>query len=168
MGYDFAGTTTDEVVVLYDKNTDKNSGAVVHEYAGTLTDCGSRVYTCVKNGISEAIKRHEEIIPVTKPSFFIFSTRDGLKMTLWQKKGCQYYPCHFKGQRCELCYCPFYPCEDTSLGEWFSSPENKVWSCKRCLLNHYPEIVRQIQKNPEINLEELKNTAIRLNLKLTG
>ncbi|MBN2733832.1 MAG: adenosylcobinamide amidohydrolase [Methanomicrobiaceae archaeon] len=166
MGYDFTGTTTDEVAVLYD--IPKKPDAFVHEYAGTLTDCGSMVYTCVKNGVPEAIKRHEDIIPVNEPSFFIFSTRDGVKMNLWQKEGCKYYPCHFKGQRCDLCYCPFYPCSDENLGEWIlTSSEKKVWSCKRCLLNHYPKIVRYIKNNPDAELSDVKKTAAGMNLKLT-
>ena len=186
MGYDFAGTTTDEVVVLYDKyninneNDEKslkseidvepdNSTIFIHEYAGTYTDCGKKVYTCVKMGIPEAIKRHEEIIHAKEPSFFVFSTRGGFKMTLWQKENCEYYPCHFNGQRCLLCFCPFYPCKDESLGEWFISSEKKakIWSCKRCFLNHYPEIVEIYLKNPDISLESLKVKARELNLKLT-
>ncbi|MDP6613031.1 MAG: cysteine-rich small domain-containing protein, partial [Candidatus Hydrothermarchaeota archaeon] len=23
---------------------------------------------------------------------------------------CEYYPCHFQGQDCTWCFCPFYPC----------------------------------------------------------
>jgi hypothetical protein len=34
----------------------------------------------------------------------------------WSPEGCPYYPCHFEGQQCDFCYCPLYPCLDTSLG----------------------------------------------------
>ena len=29
---------------------------------------------------------------------------------------CEFYPCHFEGQYCDFCYCPFYPCGDSSTG----------------------------------------------------
>jgi len=168
MGYDFTGTTTDEVIVLFDREESSGDDETMHEYAGTFTDAGSKVYACVKCGVPEAIKRHEEIIPVKKPSFFIFTTKDGIKINLWEKKGCPYYPCHFKGQNCELCYCPFYPCKDEELGEWImTSSGKKIWSCKRCLINHYPDIVRYIKNNPEAELSELKRKAAELSLKLT-
>nr|WP_269850484.1 cysteine-rich small domain-containing protein [Methanosarcina horonobensis] len=28
------------------------------------------------------------------------------------RKTCEYYPCHFEGQNCTFCFCPFYPCEN--------------------------------------------------------
>ena len=31
-------------------------------------------------------------------------------------KACEYNPCHFTGQDCTFCFCPFYPCNDTDLG----------------------------------------------------
>ena len=31
---------------------------------------------------------------------------------------CDYHPSHFTGQDCTFCYCPFYPCEDTDLGDF--------------------------------------------------
>ncbi|MDD3406621.1 MAG: adenosylcobinamide amidohydrolase [Methanomicrobium sp.] len=177
MGYDFCGTTTDEAVIIFDRESEdfkeyredeiKEREIVVHEYAGTLTDCGKKVYACVKNGVPEAIKRHENTISASEPSLFIFSTRGGIKMSLWQKDNCPYYPCHFNGQSCTLCYCPYYPCGDEELGEWIDSSKNKIWSCKKCLLNHYQIIVKEFLKNPDIKLEKLKDLGKTQNLKLS-
>ncbi|MBP2133425.1 adenosylcobinamide hydrolase [Methanomicrobium sp. W14] len=166
-GYSFTGTTTDEVVVIYDRQGSENRK--FHESAGTYTGCGDKVYTCVKNGVTESIRRYDGVIEADEPSFFIFTTKDGLKMNLWQRRKCQYYPCHFKGQRCELCYCPHYPCGDEELGEWVDSVSQgkKIWSCKNCLLNHYPDIVRAVLKNPETELSELKKISCELGLKMS-
>ncbi|MBC7085874.1 MAG: aminotransferase class I/II-fold pyridoxal phosphate-dependent enzyme [Methanomethylovorans sp.] len=59
---------------------------------------------------------------------------------------CQYYPCHFKGQDCTFCFCPFYACEDERTGgKWIvASSGNKVWSCENCTYIHQPKLSRQI------------------------
>ena len=42
---------------------------------------------------------------------------------------CEFYPCHWDGQYCDFCYCPFYPCGDSSTGgEWIKG--KNVWNCK--------------------------------------
>jgi adenosylcobyric acid synthase len=56
---------------------------------------------------------------------------------------CDYYPCHFPGVNCSLCYCPFYPCEDEELGELVDSKRGgKVWSCSNCYWIHRGSLVR--------------------------
>lgn len=62
------------------------------------------------------------------------------------RKTCEYYPCHFKGQNCTFCFCPFYPCEDERTGgKWIqSSRGGKVWSCVDCHLVHKTEIAQQV------------------------
>lgn len=59
---------------------------------------------------------------------------------------CQYYPCHFKGQDCTFCFCPFYACEDERTGgKWIvASSGNKVWSCENCTYIHQSGLSRQI------------------------
>ncbi len=59
---------------------------------------------------------------------------------------CDYYPCHFEGQDCTLCFCPFYPCEDERTGgQWIeSSSGGKVWSCLYCDIVHKPEVVDDV------------------------
>lgn len=62
------------------------------------------------------------------------------------RKTCEYYPCHFEGQNCTFCFCPFYPCENERTGgKWIqSSRGGKVWSCVDCHLVHKKEIAQKI------------------------
>ncbi|WP_456475510.1 cobyric acid synthase [Candidatus Pyrohabitans sp.] len=65
---------------------------------------------------------------------------------------CEYYPCHFEGQDCTFCYCPFYPCEDTSTGgRWVISrrTSRRVWSCKRCHWIHRPDAALRVSEELE-------------------
>ncbi len=59
---------------------------------------------------------------------------------------CYYYPCHFEGQDCSLCYCPFYPCLIYRLGGELivSSTGSYVWSCKNCRWIHGKENVEEV------------------------
>lgn len=61
---------------------------------------------------------------------------------------CEYYPCHFEGQDCTFCFCPFYPCEDKRTGgELIQRPTGgTVWSCAGCRLIHEGEIVDKVLK----------------------
>ncbi len=59
---------------------------------------------------------------------------------------CGYYPCHFLGQDCTFCFCPFYACSDERTGgEWIDSAiGGKVWSCEHCTLLHQPKVAEKI------------------------
>lgn len=58
---------------------------------------------------------------------------------------CRYYPCHFKGQDCSFCYCPFYPCLIYDLGgELKVSSSGYVWSCEKCRWIHESENVENV------------------------
>ncbi|TGC09129.1 threonine-phosphate decarboxylase CobD [Methanolobus halotolerans] len=59
---------------------------------------------------------------------------------------CEYYPCHFEGQDCTFCFCPFYPCKDERTGgQWIeSSSGGDVWSCLYCDIIHKPEVVDDV------------------------
>jgi hypothetical protein len=59
---------------------------------------------------------------------------------------CTYYPCHFAGQDCSLCFCPFYPCFIYRLGGelLITSAGEYVWSCKNCYWIHEKENVEDI------------------------
>gem|GEM_PF-1882050 len=77
-------------------------------------------------------------------------------------KECKHYPCHFPGQGCKYCFCPFYPCHDYELGFWVIGRRGRVlWSCIDCHLLHIPEVEDLYSRNPELTLEELKAFAIR-------
>ncbi len=151
MGYEFTGTTTDAVVVAHEGEEE------THEYAGTLTEVGRRVYESVRVGVQEALRRHLGEIPRSAPSLFIYSRYGGERWVEWSPHNCPYYPCHFEGQRCDFCYCPFYPCEDEELGAWVeSSSGGMVWSCQHCELIHLPRIAEYLKTYPEASLKELK------------
>lgn len=60
-------------------------------------------------------------------------------------RDCEYNPCHFKGQDCTFCYCPFYPCGDTDLGNNITGRRgNDIWSCTDCLFIHRTDVCRHI------------------------
>ncbi|WP_414469972.1 precorrin-3B C(17)-methyltransferase [Methanobacterium sp. ACI-7] len=71
---------------------------------------------------------------------------------------CDYYPCHRGGENCTFCYCPFYPCGDSSTGgKWIK--EKGVWSCEDCIWIHEDKTVECIMsKLPEIigEVDDLK------------
>ncbi|WP_048148712.1 adenosylcobinamide amidohydrolase [Methanolacinia paynteri] len=163
MGYKFTGTTTDAVIVAYDRDAAESAGM----YCGTFTEPGMKAYECVRMGVKEAILRNESKVVRKKPSFFIYSTIGGAHWMEWSPDSCEYYPCHFKGQACDFCYCPFYPCHDEQLGDWIDSASGKkVWACTRCLLIHHPKVAKYLKKNPEAGLEDLKDTAKDYGLKI--
>lgn len=72
---------------------------------------------------------------------------------------CEYYPCHQHPQNCTFCYCPFYPCGDSSTGgHWIK--EKQVWSCEGCQWIHQDNAVQCIQgKLGQLlqNIDDLEN-----------
>ena len=67
---------------------------------------------------------------------------------------CEYYPCHWEGQYCDFCYCPFYPCGDSSTGgEWII--DKSVWNCKNCNWLHEKENVECLRQPLKDILEEV-------------
>ncbi|HJJ89095.1 MAG TPA: adenosylcobinamide amidohydrolase [Methanocorpusculum sp.] len=154
LGKNITGTTSDKVVVAAAPDIHPKH---IYADAGTLTEIGHRVYDAVLAGVIASIKRHEECVQRTIPSYFIFSRYGGGHWIEWQKQNCLYYPCHFKGQACDFCYCPFYPCHDKELGEFVdSSAGSKIWACTNCLLLHNPEIATYLKKHADATLNELK------------
>ncbi|MFQ5975364.1 MAG: cysteine-rich small domain-containing protein [Candidatus Hydrothermarchaeales archaeon] len=66
---------------------------------------------------------------------------------------CEYYPCHFKGQDCSWCFCPFYPCLDEKTGGKYIKAKKTgkdVWSCIDCHWVHNKEV-------SEVILESMKS-----------
>ncbi len=58
---------------------------------------------------------------------------------------CEFYPCHYDGQYCDFCYCPFYPCGDSSTGgQWIKG--KKCLNCKECMWVHEKEAVDCLRK----------------------
>ena len=150
MDLPLTGTPTDAVIAGCE-------GSVKHRYAGRLTDTGRCVREAVLHGLPEALRRHDAAGQSDTPSFFIFSRFKGEHWVEWAPHDCPYFPCHFPGQRCDFCYCPFYPCEDEDLGQWVeSSKGGKVWNCARCTLLHEPGIADYLIKFPMASLLELQ------------
>ncbi len=66
---------------------------------------------------------------------------------LGTKEECEYYPCHFQGQDCTWCFCPFYPCRDDKTGgKYVKSKRNgkDVWSCIDCHWIHKKDISEKV------------------------
>jgi len=144
-----SGTPTDAVIVACE-------GKIKHRYAGRVTEPGLRVRDAVLKGVPEALNRFETGSTGNRPAFFIYSRFEGGHWVEWSPVNCSYYPCHFPGQTCDFCYCPFYPCKNESLGEWSKSSSNgKVWNCSRCTLLHEPHVTAYLKKYPDAPLEEL-------------
>ncbi len=75
-----------------------------------------------------------------------------------QNRECKHYPCHFEGQDCTFCYCPFYPCLDETKGKFVIGKRSgkKVWSCKSCSWIHEHEIAKAVlEKLDELRLKLL-------------
>ena len=69
---------------------------------------------------------------------------------------CDYYPCHKDLQCCDFCYCPFYPCGDSSTGgKWIKN--KKVWSCEDCLWIHNKNTVNCVKKGLKNILNEVSD-----------
>ena len=69
---------------------------------------------------------------------------------------CEFYPCHWDGQYCDFCYCPFYPCGDSATGgEWIKG--KGVWNCTNCHWLHQKETVEYIREPLENILEDVED-----------
>ena len=78
------------------------------------------------------------------------------EITHGPNRECEYYPCHYDGQYCDFCYCPFYPCGDSSTGgEWIKG--KGIWNCKNCLWLHDKESVECLRQPLENILEDVED-----------
>ncbi|RJS74865.1 hypothetical protein CW714_00985 [Methanophagales archaeon] len=68
------------------------------------------------------------------------------KKLVGRDETCDYYPCHFRGQDCTWCFCPFYPCEDEQTGgEWVLKKDGgRIWSCSYCFWIHKSEVAKEL------------------------
>ena len=155
MDLPLSGTPADVVIAACE-----GEGAIRHHAAGRNSEAGRRIREAVLYGIPEAIRRHDAGVQEAAPAFFIFSRLKEDHWIAWTKTDCLYYPCHFKGQSCDLCYCPFYPCHDKTLGQWTAGSSGKeVWNCAGCRLPHEPAVVAYLRKYPAASKDELVKVA---------
>ena len=84
---------------------------------------------------------------------------------------CEWYPCHFKGQNCSTCFCPFYPCMDDDLGEMVEGKNGPVWSCQDCYWVHRHEVVADFFKEmngrtlDDVTEQDLKDIKTRIEVR---
>ncbi len=64
-------------------------------------------------------------------------------LTGYERKDCEYYPCHFEGQDCSFCFCPFYPCLIYETGGRLK--DDNIWSCSDCFFIHEKERAEEIK-----------------------
>ncbi len=69
---------------------------------------------------------------------------------------CEYYPCHFMGQDCTFCYCPFYPCGDGSTGGYWIKDKG-VWSCQECEWIHEEDTIKCVKKGLDAIIKEVED-----------
>lgn len=76
---------------------------------------------------------------------------------------CPYYPSHFVGQDCTFCYCPFYPCEDTTFGKFKISKRGKeVWDCSDCLFIHRSDVVKFVMDSiRKVGIDDCDDQSIK-------
>ncbi len=81
---------------------------------------------------------------------------------------CPYFPCHKELATCNLCYCIFYPCEDSERGEYVISKKvGQVWSCMHCSWAHKDETINELRqflshdKHRELSAKEMYTTFIQ-------
>ena len=71
-------------------------------------------------------------------------------------RNCEFYPCHWDGQYCDFCYCPFYPCGDSATGgEWIKG--KGVWNCTNCHWLHTKETTEYIREPLENILDDVED-----------
>ncbi len=72
---------------------------------------------------------------------FLYLKKNGLNKTN-ERITCEYNPCHFHGQDCTFCYCPFYPCLDFRTGGSYIKKKSgkRIWDCSLCKVVHIPKI----------------------------
>ena len=69
---------------------------------------------------------------------------------------CEFYPCHYDGQYCDFCYCPFYPCADGSTGgNWIT--DKNIWNCKNCNWVHKQDVVDEILDYIKENVKSMED-----------
>jgi len=70
------------------------------------------------------------------------------KEVVGSDESCEYYPCHFVGQDCTWCFCPFYPCGDEQTGgTWKRAKDGSlVWDCSLCFWIHRSEVAARLMQ----------------------
>jgi histidinol-phosphate aminotransferase len=102
-----------------------------------IRDC-SNFYGLDTRFIRVSVRRREDNLLLIK------ALKKHLESVVERGRDCEYYPCHFEGQDCTFCFCPFYPCKDGERGRFITGKRgNLVWTCKDCVEIHKPVVVEK-------------------------
>jgi len=75
---------------------------------------------------------------------------------------CEYGPCHYVGQDCTYCFCPFHPCGDEELGGYIETSKGRYWSCMHCHLIHRVPVCKHIASRiTELGITEPTDPRLR-------
>lgn len=133
----------------------RDFGMDASELSFRLSEHGIKVHECGENCIRiDAADMDRKLIGVISSAISEWGQdlarkniedvlKDGRRVG---RRDCEYYPCHFEGQDCTFCFCPFYPCNDERTGGKYveSSTGGMVWSCADCTIVHEPEVAQEI------------------------
>jgi len=90
-----------------------------------------------------------DTIPVTMEKIVKKVNEEIERGWLGPNTSCPYHPAHFTGQDCSFCYCPFFPCNDTTFGWELQGRHGPVWNCSDCLFIHRTPVVKFIYSEIE-------------------
>ena len=104
-------------------------GVLVRELGGMQGLEGNYIRVCVRSK-----KENATLVRAMKNVLSSASKIDSIAV----QNECTFRPCHFEGQDCRICFCPFYPCLDGLTGGKFVKSEKggSIWSCIDCLWIH--------------------------------
>ncbi len=125
-----------------------NHGIIIRDCASFGLENHIRVAVRKRNENRKLVRAFSSVISDWGSQLAEKELGDALKrgVAARSRLDCEYYPCHFEGQDCTFCFCPFYPCEDERTGGEFvnKSTGGTVWSCARCDLIHRGEIAEKV------------------------
>jgi histidinol-phosphate aminotransferase len=112
-------------------------GVLVRELSGVQGLNGNYIRVCVRSS-----NENEVLLRALKN---ILSSASKINSPVPMAE-CSFRPCHFEGQDCRICFCPFYPCLDNLTGGKYVRGRlgGKVWSCADCTWIHRKEPVDKI------------------------
>jgi len=134
------------------------------EFARRMLECGIILRECSSFGLTNHVRiavRKREDNEKLLDAITAVITEKGNEMaeeeigrvlergvTARSRIDCEFYPCHFKGQDCTFCFCPFYPCEDGRTGGKFveRATGGRVWGCTGCHIIHKGDIAEKVLK----------------------
>lgn len=97
-----------------------------------------------------------------------------MSSSYFTNESCEYYPCHFEGQNCMFCYCPFYNKDCSKFGKpRFVECKSNGIKLKDCTYCDYPHIEENYQAMMDMLTEEVtkrvtEGSIVKKNLKVVA